>query len=74
VRRLTKRDYSAPGSFGRLLEAALAVAEADAEDDAAYHRSCCRLRAAAVDYAAARASAGSSETSATPEVLPAVVG
>lgn len=52
--RPTRYTYGAPGSFQRLHEAALAVADADTEDDAAHHRACVRLRNAAVAYVSAR--------------------
>jgi hypothetical protein len=56
VPRKTKHDYDAPGSFARLLEAALAVANVDAESksDAAFHAACARLRNSAISYAAHR--------------------
>ncbi len=40
--RKTKHDYSGPGSFDRVLEAAIALADADTDDDAAFHR--CKMR------------------------------
>ncbi|WP_041453467.1 hypothetical protein [Anaeromyxobacter dehalogenans] len=55
TRRLTRFDYDGPGSFSRLLEAAYALADADSEDDVAYHRARCRFRAAVNSYADRRA-------------------
>jgi hypothetical protein len=54
--RPTKHSYAGPGSFPRLLEAALAVADAEAESpgDTAFHSACMRLRQAAISYAAQR--------------------
>lgn len=49
-----RRAYDAPGSFDRLLEAAIAVAEADTDDDVGFKARCQRLRNAALAYAAAR--------------------
>lgn len=54
LERPTRHSYREAGSFERLHEAALAVADADTDDDLEYHRACCRLRAAALAYAAAR--------------------
>lgn len=57
--RMTRHHYDGPGSFSRLHEAALAVAdcETDADSDPAYHSACIRLRLAALAYAAARSRA-----------------
>lgn len=38
MRRMTRHDYDSPGSKARLLEAVLAWADADTDDDVAYHR------------------------------------
>ncbi len=47
----TRHDYEEPGSFERLLEAAIALADADSDgSDEDYHRAKCRLRKAARDY------------------------
>jgi hypothetical protein len=46
MRRMTKHDYRQAASFERCEEAAYALADADAEDDAAYHRARARFRAA----------------------------
>jgi hypothetical protein len=63
--RPTRHTYDAPGSFPRLLEAALVVAEyeTDYSADPAFHGACERLRQAALASAAAR----------PPHVLEAVV-
>lgn len=52
MRRMTKHDYAAPGSFDRVLEAAIALADADSEDDRAYHRAKMRLLKAMLAYRA----------------------
>jgi hypothetical protein len=54
--RPTRHTYGAPGSFPRLIEAALAVAEHDTDEtsDPAFHVACERLRQAALAYDAAR--------------------
>jgi hypothetical protein len=52
VPRKTRHDYDAPGSFARLLEAALAMADCDSEDDRAFDAARMRLRVAALAYAA----------------------
>lgn len=54
-----RRAYDSPGSFDRLLEAALAVADADSEDDVGFKAKCQRLRNAAQDYAAVHPRTGS---------------
>lgn len=46
MRRKTRHDYREPASFERCEEAAYDLADADAEDDVAYHRARCRFRAA----------------------------
>jgi hypothetical protein len=51
--RATKHSYGEPGSFARLQEAAIAVADAD-DDDRAYEAACARLRNAARAYCAGR--------------------
>lgn len=48
--RKTRHDYDEPDSFGRIEEAALAYADADAEDDGAFRRAKERLRQAANAY------------------------
>lgn len=42
--RLTKHSYPEAGSFARVLEAAIALVDADTDDDAEYHRCEMRLR------------------------------
>lgn len=72
MRRPTRHDYDGPGSFERLHEAALRVADADTEDDVAHHRACVRLRAAAVAYVTARRREALRKAAAvTPEAVPA---
>lgn len=44
--RNTKHSYREPGSWERAEEAAYALADADTEDDTAYHRAKARHRAA----------------------------
>lgn len=51
ARRQTRRDYDTPGSFGRVLEAGIAAADADSEDDADFHAREMRLRSAVNDHA-----------------------
>jgi hypothetical protein len=46
MRRMTRHDYRQAASFERCEEAAYALADADAEDDTAYHRARARFRAA----------------------------
>jgi hypothetical protein len=55
VRRLTRHDYDVPGSFSRLLEAALAAADCDTDtvNDPEFASACQRLRKAAVAYGVA---------------------
>ena len=48
--RKTKHDYREPGSFERCEEAALALADADSDDDVAYHRAKARFRAAVLAF------------------------
>jgi hypothetical protein len=57
MRRMTRHDYRQAASFERCEEAAYALADADAEDDTAYHRARARFRAAiqAREAAAVRA-------------------
>jgi hypothetical protein len=53
VTRKTRADYPHPGSFSRVLEAAIACADADSEDDVEYERARKRLTEAALAYATA---------------------
>lgn len=50
MRRRTKHDYPGAGSFERCEEAALALADADTEDDQAWHRARARFRAAVLAF------------------------
>lgn len=45
-KRPTRHDYDSPGSFGRVLEAAIACADADADDDANFAAAEMRMRQA----------------------------
>ena len=48
--RMTRNDYDAPGSEARLQEAAIALLDADSEDDEAYARARARWRSALKGY------------------------
>ncbi len=48
--RPTRHDYDGPGSFARLHEAAISVADADDLDQGQYDAACQRMRLAAAWY------------------------
>lgn len=50
MRRKTRHDYRQPGSLERCEEAAYALADADSDDDVAYHRARARFRAALLAF------------------------
>jgi hypothetical protein len=48
--RMTRNDYAESGSFDRVLEAAIALADADSDDDQAFDRAKARMRSALAGY------------------------